>query len=289
MATNSTEEIGGFTSMKYQDKETNDGKAKMQIQLKPEPEKKVAVVYYLSRNGQLEHPHFVDVSLSSSQGLYLRDVMNTLKILRGQGMASMYSWASKRSYKNAFLWQDLSDDDIIYPCHGQDYVLKGSLLLETSLSFRSNDSISSSSNSRRSSEMNNSSSEAEDSNSPLIRSKSNSWSSIDEHTVYKAETARINGYNVSTQTEDNRRVKMEIEETKPEGLGTIKLKQKEFSAPTSKSIEVYRSDSSNNRYQKAGGYNPSARTNDSKVLMKLIRCGCGSKRFKDFEMMENRY
>lgn len=33
---------------------------------------KVPVVYYLCRNRQLEHPHFMEVSLSSSDGLYLR-------------------------------------------------------------------------------------------------------------------------------------------------------------------------------------------------------------------------
>lgn len=30
------------------------------------------VVYYLSLNGQLQHPHFIEVPFSSSQGLYLR-------------------------------------------------------------------------------------------------------------------------------------------------------------------------------------------------------------------------
>lgn len=34
--------------------------------------RKVPVVYYLSRNGQLEQPHFMEVPLSSSEGLYLR-------------------------------------------------------------------------------------------------------------------------------------------------------------------------------------------------------------------------
>lgn len=34
--------------------------------------KRVPVVYYLSRNGQLEHPHFMEVPLSSPDGLYLR-------------------------------------------------------------------------------------------------------------------------------------------------------------------------------------------------------------------------
>lgn len=35
-------------------------------------ERKVAVVYYLSQNGLLEHPHFIEVPLSSPEGLYLR-------------------------------------------------------------------------------------------------------------------------------------------------------------------------------------------------------------------------
>jgi hypothetical protein len=33
---------------------------------------KVAVIYYLCRNRQLEHPHFMEVPLSSPDGLYLR-------------------------------------------------------------------------------------------------------------------------------------------------------------------------------------------------------------------------
>lgn len=36
------------------------------------PARKVPVLYYLSRNGQLEHPHLIEVPLSSSHGLYLR-------------------------------------------------------------------------------------------------------------------------------------------------------------------------------------------------------------------------
>lgn len=35
-------------------------------------EQKVPVIYYLSRNGQVEHPHFMEVPLSSPQGLYLK-------------------------------------------------------------------------------------------------------------------------------------------------------------------------------------------------------------------------
>ncbi|XP_011657026.1 protein UPSTREAM OF FLC isoform X1 [Cucumis sativus] len=94
--------------------------------------RKVPVIYYLCRNRQLEHPHFMEVPLSSSEGLYLRDVINRLNVLRGRGMATLYSWSCKRSYKNGFVWHDLCEDDLILPAHGNEYVLKGSELFEES-------------------------------------------------------------------------------------------------------------------------------------------------------------
>lgn len=47
------------------------------IWIEPKPNNKaiksVPVIYYISRNGQLEHPHFIEVPLSfSDEGLYLR-------------------------------------------------------------------------------------------------------------------------------------------------------------------------------------------------------------------------
>ncbi|KAL5565826.1 hypothetical protein UlMin_028990 [Ulmus minor] len=98
--------------------------------------RKVPVVYYLCRNRQLEHPHFMEVPVSSPDGLYLRDVIDKLNALRGRGMASMYAWSSKRSYKNGFVWHDLCEDDLIHPSHGNEYVLKGSELFEESTSDR---------------------------------------------------------------------------------------------------------------------------------------------------------
>ncbi|KAL4591605.1 hypothetical protein LXL04_004574 [Taraxacum kok-saghyz] len=94
--------------------------------------RKVPVVYYLCRNRQLEHPHFIEVPLTSSDGLYLRDVIEKLNVLRGRGMASTYSWSCKRSYKNGFVWHDLCEDDLILPANGNEYVLKGSELVEES-------------------------------------------------------------------------------------------------------------------------------------------------------------
>ncbi|KAB1226789.1 Protein UPSTREAM OF FLC [Morella rubra] len=92
--------------------------------------RRVSVVYYLCRNRQLEHPHFMEVPLSSLDGLYLRDVIDRLDVLRGRGMASMYSWSCKRSYKNGYVWHDLCEDDLILPAHANEYVLKGSELFE---------------------------------------------------------------------------------------------------------------------------------------------------------------
>ncbi|XP_047976014.1 protein SOSEKI 3-like isoform X2 [Salvia hispanica] len=92
---------------------------------------KVPVVYYLCRNRQLEHPHFMEVPLSSDD-LYLRDVIERLNVLRGRGIGSMYSWSCKRSYRNGYVWHDLCEDDVIHPAHGNEYILKGSEIFEDS-------------------------------------------------------------------------------------------------------------------------------------------------------------
>ncbi|XP_047319288.1 protein SOSEKI 3 [Impatiens glandulifera] len=98
--------------------------------------RRVQVVYYLCRNRQLEHPHVIEVPLSSTEGLYLRDVVDRFNVLRGRGMASMYSWSNKRSYKNGFVWHDLCEDDLILPSNGNEYVLKGSELFQDPNSAR---------------------------------------------------------------------------------------------------------------------------------------------------------
>lgn len=98
--------------------------------------RKVPVVYYLCRNRLLEHPHFMEVPISSPDGLFLRDVIHKLDALRGRGMADLYSWSCKRSYKNGYVWHDLSEDDLILPAHGNEYVLKGSELFCESNSDR---------------------------------------------------------------------------------------------------------------------------------------------------------
>ncbi|PUZ37523.1 hypothetical protein GQ55_9G126600 [Panicum hallii var. hallii] len=100
--------------------------------------RKVPVVYYLTRSRHLEHPHFVEVPVASPEGLYLRgqsvDVINHLNTVRGKGMAAMYSWSCKRSYKNGFVWHDLTEDDLVLPATDGEYVLKGSELVDQSAS-----------------------------------------------------------------------------------------------------------------------------------------------------------
>ncbi|KAL2513192.1 protein UPSTREAM OF FLC [Abeliophyllum distichum] len=64
------------------------------------------------------------------QKLICTDVIDLLNFLYGKGMTSMYSWSNKRSYKNGFVWQDLLENNFVYPAHDQEYVLKGSELLE---------------------------------------------------------------------------------------------------------------------------------------------------------------
>ncbi|KAG8383490.1 hypothetical protein BUALT_Bualt04G0018700 [Buddleja alternifolia] len=58
--------------------------------------KKVQVVYYLSRNGLLEHPHYMEVTHLAHHPLRLKDVIDRLTVLRGKGMPSLYSWSCKR-------------------------------------------------------------------------------------------------------------------------------------------------------------------------------------------------
>ncbi|XP_027911853.1 protein UPSTREAM OF FLC [Vigna unguiculata] len=194
---------------KWTDRETSPERTKVWAEPKPKTPRKVSVVYYLSRNGQLEHPHFMEVPLSSPQGLYLKDVINRLNVLRGKAMPAMYSWSSKRSYKNGFVWHDLSENDFIYPTQGQDYILKGSEIVENSVAGVTSVNKS-----------------EEESGSPVVitRRRNQSWSSIDlnEYRVYKSESfgdsaGRI-GADAATQTEEKRRRRRAAREEEAEEI-----------------------------------------------------------------------
>ncbi|GAV76062.1 DUF966 domain-containing protein [Cephalotus follicularis] len=241
----------------------------------------VPVVYYLSRNGQLEHPHFFEVPLSSPQGLYLRDVINRLNLLRGHGWANMHAWSSKRSYKNRFVWQDLSEDDLIYPCNGNEYILKGSQLLETSLSFRSYEKSSAWLSSSKNSS--NTKISSEDSNFPIIIRRTHSWGTFneldDEHKSYKVKTSgqfNTKALHVSTQTEDNGRQRRVVNGEKGHGgNGNVELSREDISLPASNS-SVSTLESLNGpadiRDQAVENYRPSGRMKASIVSPNAVGC-----------------
>ncbi|CAO2824919.1 unnamed protein product [Amaranthus hypochondriacus] len=265
----------------------------------------VPVVYYLSRNGQLEQPHFIEVPLSSSQGLFLRDVIDRLNLLRGKSMPSHYSWSSKRSYKNGYVWHDLEENDLIHPVHGGEYILKGSEILVETVS-NSSDTLSSPSTG-------NNVPATVESEFPVRRNRRRNQSSGSiEYKVYKTESthefSEKAAADASTQTDDKRRRrKAVIKEEPEEEEGKIEkvhheqvqeisteLSRYEVSPPPSDSspetleslMKATTSSSTQSNNQTVGSY-PSGRMKASSVLMSLISCGsisfrdCGAATVKD--------
>ncbi|KAL2514099.1 hypothetical protein Fot_28070 [Forsythia ovata] len=88
--------------------------------------RRLHIVYFLSRNGRIEHPHLIRVHHLSRNGVHLRDVKRWLAELRGKDMPQSFAWSYKRRYKSGHVWQDLLDDDLITPISDNEYVLKGS-------------------------------------------------------------------------------------------------------------------------------------------------------------------
>ncbi|XP_010535531.1 PREDICTED: protein UPSTREAM OF FLC [Tarenaya hassleriana] len=272
---------------------------------KPSGHRKVPVVYYLCRNGQLDHPHFMEVTLSSHEGLYLRDVMNRLNDLRGKGMATLYSWSSKRSYKNGFVWHDLSENDFIFPVHGQEYVLKGSEILDPCLVQNPRSLLETSSfRAPRTFDPVNT---GKDSDFPadVARRRNQSWSSIDlsEYKVYKAESSAEStqklAADASTQTDDRRRRRKPVKDDEPSVKSpdpepeepyenqSTELSRDEISPPPSDSSPetletlmkadgrlILRPGDVNDQASNRTVENfPSGRMRASTVLMQLISCG----------------
>ncbi|CAI0451780.1 unnamed protein product [Linum tenue] len=216
-----------------------------------ENKKKAPVVYYLSRNGQLEHPHFMEVPLSSPDGLYLRDVLDRLNLLRGKGMAALYSWSCKRSYKSGFVWHDLAEGDFIYPAHGSEYVLKGSELLEPAPLADSTDSFRSvkipaeiQSHKSSSSSASPPSSDELNPRPAIARRRNQSWSSIDlsEYKVYRAEpfsqSSRRLAADAATQTEDKRRWMRPVKLAEEEEEEEIVRDRREVGGGSREEIEI---------------------------------------------------
>lgn len=75
--------------------------------------RRVPVIYYLYRNGHLEHPHFMEVPLSSSDGLYLKGMCNSMSSNHLSGIFSMiihsnfpYRLLWEKSSPALFRWQE---------------------------------------------------------------------------------------------------------------------------------------------------------------------------------------
>ncbi|CAN1329369.1 Protein SOSEKI 5 [Linum perenne] len=287
------------------DREPTPDRLRVTVKNSSAAERKVPVVYYLSRDGHLEHPHFMEVTLSSSQGLFLRDVIGRLNALRGKGIAALYSWSCKRSYRNGFVWHDLAESDFIYPAHGNEYVLKGSELLEPSPPHQNHKSSSPSAVST--------SPASSDELVPHPRRRNQSWSSndISECKVYKAEpfsqSSRRTAADAATQTERRRRMPLKMEE---EEAGEIVEEVNERGGREEIEISPPTSDSSPETLEKlmeadrrpvidGMNLNPTAaedsggsvRTKASAVLMQLISCGsnsfgdCGAESAKEQKLL----
>ncbi|XP_020674002.2 uncharacterized protein LOC110093448 [Dendrobium catenatum] len=86
------------------------------------------IIYFLNRDGQIEHPHLIRVHHVCHSGIHLRDVKRWLSELRGKEMPDSFAWSYQRRYKKALVWQDLKDDDLLTTISDSEYVLLGSLL-----------------------------------------------------------------------------------------------------------------------------------------------------------------
>ncbi|XP_064986930.1 protein SOSEKI 2-like [Musa acuminata AAA Group] len=126
-------EVRGGRGRRLSSRETSPDRARLgcsQLQHKQQqqrslrPLRKVQIIYYLSWNGQLEHPHFIELPYLPNQQLRLRAFSS------GHLSIGLFICESrKRSYKNGYVWNDLAENDVIFPADGVEYVLKGSEII----------------------------------------------------------------------------------------------------------------------------------------------------------------
>lgn len=207
----------------------------------------------------------------------------------------------------------MSEDDFIFPVQGQEYVLKGSEVLDSCLitnprsllettSFRDPRSLKSDKN------------PGDDIPAVINRRRNQSWSSIDlsEYKVYKAtessaESTQRLAADASTQTDDRRRRRKPAKEEIEEEVKTpasyenqsTELSRDEISPPPSDSSPetlenlikadgrlILRPNESSNDHRTVESLS-SGRMSASAVLMQLISCGtmsfkeCGPVLLKD--------
>ncbi|KAK1287869.1 hypothetical protein QJS10_CPB19g00829 [Acorus calamus] len=90
--------------------------------------RRINVLYFLSRMGNIDHPHLIRVHHLQRDGVRLRDVKRWMSELRGKAMPDSFAW----KYESGYVWQDLLEDDhLITPVSDNEYVLKGSLITST--------------------------------------------------------------------------------------------------------------------------------------------------------------
>lgn len=211
------------------------------------------------------------------------------------------------------MWHDLTENDFIYPTQGQEYILKGSEILEHSSSIQRPFETASSRSLRPPEDIRKSD---DDSDFPVItttRRRNQSWSSIDlnEYRVYKSESSGDSSgklaADASTQTEEKRRRRRTGREEKDiqtsiHGISdgndnnhSVELSREEISPPPSDSSPETLENLMNadgrlglnaRRVSKEcgdlTGYSyPSGRMKASSVLIQLLSCGSIS--FKDYE------
>lgn len=181
----------------------------------------------------------------------------------------------------------MTENDFIYPTHGHEYVLKGTELLQTSLSCRYYEKVSP----EIKAETKNSS---EDCNIPVIvRRRNQSWSSFNpsEYKVYKDDRAAEKAgksTDAATQTENKRRRRRTAREEGEEATyghstSSTELSRGPISPPLSNAsseeapapVDQSRgaAHSADIRNQTAENDRPSGRMKASAVLKHLIRCG----------------
>ncbi|KAG6473822.1 protein SOSEKI 5-like isoform X2 [Zingiber officinale] len=238
----------------------------------PRPRPKAQVVYYVSRNGNLDQPHFMEVPFSSAEGLYLRDVISRLHVLRGRGMADMYSWSCKRNYRNGYVWHDLLGDDFIHPVHRNEYVLKGTHILH----FYSSSSASMESS---------------------ASSSVGSGKSLETQKRVQGDTfpsSTINSSDAPTQTDEHRSHRRrsdpteENQDEKPKTLTMVEnpaseLSREEISSPSPDTLEALIKEdgcrivtAESEEKERVEGGCLSGRVKATSALMHLISCGSTS-------------
>lgn len=187
-----------------------------------------------------------------------------------------------RSYKNGFVWQDLEEDDVIYPAEGQEYILKGSELLEPPALLQDPPVTFPS----KPPEILNSGTEFP----APTRRRNQSWSAIDlhEYKVYKSDSGEPAGKfaaDASTQTDEMRHRRHAVEKSTELSREEISPPPSESSPETLESLMkadgklIKSAGTGEKRDDLTISHHPSGRMKASTVLMQLLTCG--SIGFKD--------